>query len=714
MLQPAKVLHLRGPLRRLLVLVLLFNILVGLTMAALPAALHGALAGACAAPGGGAPPLGLALLLLRLGCEPARVTAAPGGARALRRRVRLALVAAPPRQRACLERELASAGLARLCEESDSDREGEGAAAAGGGPGPARKRARAAGSECPPRHLCVELLAASGRARRRARQLRGAGPAPVEERVPLSQSALWRELARYYATRGLGAWQSSEVPYAISSSCFAAAWYADAVAAFCQSLPPMAPAAGSAARRCVVLDLGSGHGGFALRLATRLLAMQREGTWPAPGLRPVVVATDFHDEVLRRMMAHPRFARLVAVGALDWAVLDLARLAGEAPAAPGERHAPALTLGGSGQVLDLFASPVVAVANYVLDSLGPDVLRRSGDGRELELAVVTTWPRRVGPGAAAPSAVNADALELDFEPAPSALEERLRGLRLDGSPGNQIALVPTTAALALGRLLGLGEQRCSRPPRLLVVGDKMVDSRQDAQAWAAGLPGLEAHGPRCVSCCVDPHVLAQVLPEPPAAAWHSGERPGQQFGVSVYHFGAGHGGAAYSDDDVREQALRARLARLCESPSVSDYDGLRGWLEQDRAARVRLLRALDPASLAALVALSQYDSEFFHLLKWTPGAAGAAARSELVRRAALACHDNRLPGQLLHASESRADKPRKPRFNQKLDLARWLLVHGHAQCAAEVARSVPRGLDRALGAAADKVVLRALQAAAQE
>ena len=202
----------------------------------------------------------------------------------------------------------------------------------------------------------------------------------VEENVRLSRSCLWNLLRGFYEKEGVAAWSEGTIPWRITNNAFIAAAYARVVHAYLGDLADRGPAAGyDPARPVHVLELGAGTGRFGflfIRTLLSLLGPLRKG---APKVRYVL--TDVAEKNMKFWSHHPKLAPLVAAGVLDFAIFDA-----------GVDGSITLRLSGETLSAGTAGNPLVAIANYVFDSLPQDVFRTVG-GALLEDRVTLISPR---------------------------------------------------------------------------------------------------------------------------------------------------------------------------------------------------------------------------------------------------------------------------------------------------------------------------------
>lgn len=192
---------------------------------------------------------------------------------------------------------------------------------------------------------------------------------PLQPATPLRSSALWDLQSAFYRGVGVSCWRDNQLPFFVTSNAFVASAYARVVMGYLRDwlaacpLPPAGPVPPSS--RLHVLELGAGHGRLSylvLRELLELWALERGGSGAPLPVRFVV--TDVAPWGPAFWAQHESLAPFVAAGLLDFAMFD------------AEAGGP-LTLTVSGEVLaaSSLRAPVVALANYVFDTLRADNFR---------------------------------------------------------------------------------------------------------------------------------------------------------------------------------------------------------------------------------------------------------------------------------------------------------------------------------------------------
>lgn len=208
-------------------------------------------------------------------------------------------------------------------------------------------------------------------------------PKPVvfDPPTPLRDSALWRLQRAFYETKGVNAWSEAIVPNFVTTNSFIARAYAKVILGLLRDtfeVPPTpsrrrgsaasTPAGVDPTKPVYIIEIGAGHGKLGYLIVETLLryrAFFPPSAVPS-GLPFKYVLTDAFPGMVEAWRAHPSLKDFFDMGALDVAVFDAERdreircLIGGEVLAPG---APAC------------GNPMLAIANYALDSLTVDAFR---------------------------------------------------------------------------------------------------------------------------------------------------------------------------------------------------------------------------------------------------------------------------------------------------------------------------------------------------
>jgi len=183
-------------------------------------------------------------------------------------------------------------------------------------------------------------------------------PVEHEERVRLSRSRLWLRQRTFYEEKGIHAWREL-VPWYATSNPGIADSYAQIVASFLAET--VFEQERSRSGPCHIVELGAGSGRFSFYLLKRLTELARHRGWPEGAF--VYVMTDLVQENLTFWEEHEAFTEYLDRGTLDFARFDLEK------DQEIHLHRSGTTLRGDGE------TPVVFLANYILDTLVQDLFR---------------------------------------------------------------------------------------------------------------------------------------------------------------------------------------------------------------------------------------------------------------------------------------------------------------------------------------------------
>lgn len=178
---------------------------------------------------------------------------------------------------------------------------------------------------------------------------------PLETAGRLSRSVLWRLQRRFFERRGMAAWSEGVVPHHVTCSPYLARAYARIVLGFARDWRDRL----DRSQPLYLVELGAGSGRLAFQVLRRLEPMLAAPAWRGVAVRYVM--TDLAEANLAAWRAHPQLAPWLAAGRLDLARFDAERDREIALERTGEILAP-------GRV----GNPVIAIANYVFDSLPVD------------------------------------------------------------------------------------------------------------------------------------------------------------------------------------------------------------------------------------------------------------------------------------------------------------------------------------------------------
>lgn len=191
-----------------------------------------------------------------------------------------------------------------------------------------------------------------------------------EKDIPFSQSLLWKLQEQYFASRGVEAWRTTEVPHYVTNNPVIANSYAELLFALLKDQTRLRGSGNSCRQPLHICELGAGMGRFAFHLLSRLEALCETGGIPMESFRYVL--TDYAESNITFWRSHPSFQRFFQRGVLDVALLDSTdfqeihlRVCGES-ISPGSLEQPLAVLG-----------------NYFFDSIPQDLYRFDKDGAHL-------------------------------------------------------------------------------------------------------------------------------------------------------------------------------------------------------------------------------------------------------------------------------------------------------------------------------------------
>ena len=173
----------------------------------------------------------------------------------------------------------------------------------------------------------------------------------LEAKQRFSRSLVWQLQRAYYQRRGVDAWRTGEIPHYVTSNPTVANAYAEIVFATARDCP-------STDEPLHVCEIGGGSGRFAFHFLQRLASLCAETGVALESFRYLL--TDCVDGNRAFWRAHPAFRPFFARGVLEVGAFD----------AVASRE---IALDGRVLRAGDLRRPLVAVANYVLDSLPTDL-----------------------------------------------------------------------------------------------------------------------------------------------------------------------------------------------------------------------------------------------------------------------------------------------------------------------------------------------------
>lgn len=295
----------------------------------------------------------------------------------------------------------------------------------------------------------------------------------VEEDSPLCDSIMWQMLDNYYKKMAIEAWAHDYVPSFVTSNSRLCRSYAKIIVNFLQDWYKRPEA--NPDKPVTILEIGGGHGRFTFLLLRALLRYERLFASLGIPERPFLfVFSDVAEANVNFCSRHPALKKFVDMQWLDFAVFD------------GNKGREVFLVVKNEPIVN-GAAPVVAICNYVLDSLLTDAWRITpgASAHEFERALVSIYSpseekTRSDPDIMLRMTVGWKWRGVDLDAAcdPSTLEEKIDYLQRDPTIkevllryreiNKQLSFVLPIGAFALFRnLLHVGGGRL-----FCLVGDK--------------------------------------------------------------------------------------------------------------------------------------------------------------------------------------------------------------------------------------------------
>jgi tetratricopeptide (TPR) repeat protein len=325
--------------------------------------------------------------------------------------------------------------------------------------------------------------------------------APIESRQRLSASLLWKLQRRFFDTQGVDAWARAGIPLHITSNTFIARAYARLIVGFLSAwqsdLDLDSP--------LYIVELGAGHGRFGFLLLTRLLEELTAAGLDGVGIRYVL--TDLSARNIEHWQSAPRLRRFFESGALDVAVFDVENI-----------DSIRLLRSGVALVKDTLRNPLVAISNYLFDSIPQDAFLVQ-DGQLYE-NLISLSSSRAEPDLTAPDLLSRVEVSYFPQPARDAYYEDADWNRLLADSARRLPSVPFLFPIAALRCVQALEE-LSGNRLLLISADKGYHS-EEAILQGQGAPGMVRHSDGCFSMMVDYRVLGAFVESRGGAALHPG------------------------------------------------------------------------------------------------------------------------------------------------------------------------------------------------
>ena len=201
----------------------------------------------------------------------------------------------------------------------------------------------------------------------------------LEENVPFSQSKLWQAQREFYDKKGIDAW-TSDVPFYITSNPFIANHYAQIVIRFIQDWCRKYPDAKK--HPFYIVELGTGSGQFSFYVMKKIFELRAQLNLEAVTIQYIM--SDFTKKNLEFWKQHVALQSFSKKKWLDFSVFDL-------------ENDTCITLINSKIVLQsgTVHNPLIAVANYIFDTLITDIFTVQKNKLHESLVKLKTLKRNV-------------------------------------------------------------------------------------------------------------------------------------------------------------------------------------------------------------------------------------------------------------------------------------------------------------------------------
>jgi tetratricopeptide (TPR) repeat protein len=389
----------------------------------------------------------------------------------------------------------------------------------------------------------------------------------LEQDVTLSQSLVWKRQRDYYVRRGLGAWSEDNVPNYITNNPFTAEIYARIVCGFmcdCLQIDSTNTSSVSPSTKFRILEFGAGPGKFAY-LFLRQLTSQLRSQNISPDCFQYCM-TDCSPSLLESWEKNEYLSTFLASGQLSFELLDL----GEELRADFLRDRSA---------------PLIAIANYVFDSLPQDAFAVK-DGTILESVVTTSVPEQLS------NDTRLSNLEFSFSHIPVRPNRYAEPEWNDLLKHYSTAVPGATVLFPVAALQTIRKLRAFSDGRLIVLAaDKGLVHESDLLS-GDGEPHFEFHQPNCFSQTVNFDAIARDCQALAGEALLP-DKHSSNLSLGAFVFGL-------SDRSSTRKTYHETLAAF----GVDDLFALMAWLRPH-------LTTASPAEFLAVLRLSRWDPAAF-------------------------------------------------------------------------------------------------------
>ena len=179
-------------------------------------------------------------------------------------------------------------------------------------------------------------------------------PHILEKNVLLSESIIWRQQKDFYSSEGLAAWDN-KIPFYVTSNPFIANQYAEMFAQFMHEWTQENP---NNNEPFYIIELGAGSGQFGFYFIKYLLQQLKKFR---ERIKFKYVMTDFNQNIIDSWMSQPNLHEYIENGILDFARYDVLE------------YKPIVLQRGA-EILSNLKTPLLTIANYVIDSLPADLM----------------------------------------------------------------------------------------------------------------------------------------------------------------------------------------------------------------------------------------------------------------------------------------------------------------------------------------------------
>lgn len=392
-------------------------------------------------------------------------------------------------------------------------------------------------------------------------------PYIIEQDIRFSESKLWTDQKKYYAEKGIHAWDE-EVPFYITSNPFIGNRYATTIIRFMQDWVKKNPDAVS--QPFYILELGAGTGQFSFYVLKALVELQK--ILQLDHIQFQYIMSDMTENAFDFWEKHGALKPFLKKNCVDFAVYDL-------------YHSDKITLHRSKKIITQsnINNPMIVIANYLFDSIASDVFSVK-DGKLYEARVTTsTLPNNIKNNLP----INIKKINVRYKE--KLIEDHYYQNDFDRVLFQyQNEFVETHFQFPIGSLQALNALRkLSNEKFLLIASDKAYGNTEEMDYCEE--PELDFHG--SFSVMVNFHAIGEYL------KMHAGEYALQTFRENII---TGVFGCGITFSELPE--FQCALKQLLYSTSPTDYFSI----------YENLIKNYKHATLPQIAA-------FLNLSDWDPG-----------------------------------------------------------------------------------------------